>query len=93
MGLTEPDWTNVMSSDLIVVRATWDEVASVWIATSDDIVGLVTAADTLEALTGKLKIIIPELLELNGSPSTWREIPVHIIAGETIKLLKPRVAA
>jgi predicted RNase H-like HicB family nuclease len=82
-----------MPADLMVVRATWDPNASVWVATSDDIVGLVTEADTLEALSEKLKIIIPELLELNGSTSELREIPVHIIAGETIKVLNPRVAA
>ena len=82
-----------MKTDLIVVRAVWDEDASVWVAASDDIDGLVTEAGTLEQLTEKLKVIIPELLELNGSPSNLREIPVHIIAGETIKVLNPRATA
>jgi predicted RNase H-like HicB family nuclease len=48
------------------VRAEWDEEASVWVATSDDIPGLVTEEATMEVLIEKLKILIPELLEANG---------------------------
>ncbi len=50
----------------IVVRATWDDEASVWIAESDDVPGLVTEAPTVEDLLAKLEVIIPELFELNG---------------------------
>ena len=38
----------------------------VWVATSDDIPGLATEEDTLEGLIGKLKVMIPELLDANG---------------------------
>jgi predicted RNase H-like HicB family nuclease len=48
------------------VRATWDAEASVWVAESDDVLGLVTEADDLEALLCKLRGLIPELLEANG---------------------------
>jgi len=48
------------------VRAEWDEEASVWVATSDDVPGLVTEEATMEGLIQKLKIIVPELLEANG---------------------------
>ena len=48
------------------VHAQWDEEAKVWIASSDDVPGLATEADTTEALVQKLKTLIPELLELNG---------------------------
>jgi predicted RNase H-like HicB family nuclease len=37
----------------------------VWVAESEDIPGLVTEADTIEALTAKLRQMIPELLQLN----------------------------
>ena len=47
------------------IRAEWDEEASVWVATSDDVPGLATEGDTLEGLIEKLKIIIPELLDAN----------------------------
>ncbi|OGA21568.1 MAG: hypothetical protein A3H34_03615 [Betaproteobacteria bacterium RIFCSPLOWO2_02_FULL_67_19] len=48
------------------IRAEWDEEASVWVATSDDVPGLATEADTLEALVQKLKVMVPELLDANG---------------------------
>ena len=55
-----------MRSRVISVKAIWDKDAQVWVATSEDVPGLATEADTLEELTEKLKIMIPELLEANG---------------------------
>ena len=52
----------------LFVRAEWDEEAEVWVATSDDVPGLVAEADTTEALLAKLHTLIPELLEANGYP-------------------------
>jgi len=48
------------------VKAEWDSEAGVWVASSDDVPGLATGADTLEELIEKLKVVIPELLEENG---------------------------
>jgi predicted RNase H-like HicB family nuclease len=48
------------------IHAEWDEEAAVWVATSEDVPGLATGADTIEALIEKLKLIVPELLEENG---------------------------
>ena len=48
------------------VHAQWDEEAKVWVASSEEVPGLATEADTAEALIQKLKTLIPELLELNG---------------------------
>ncbi len=48
------------------VKAEWDEEAQVWVASSDDVPGLATGADTFEGLIEKLKIAIPELLVENG---------------------------
>ena len=48
------------------VKAEWDGEASVWVASSDDVPGLATGADTFEELIEKLKVVIPELLEENG---------------------------
>ena len=47
------------------VHADWDEEARVWVATSDDVAGLATEADTLDELLVKLRVLVPELLELN----------------------------
>jgi predicted RNase H-like HicB family nuclease len=81
-----------MSSRMIVVRAAWDDAASVWVATSEDVPGLVTEADTFEALNAKLPAMISELLALDGSGSDLPEIPVHVIAERTSRLINPRAA-
>ena len=47
------------------VRAEWDDEAGVWVASSDDVPGLVTEAETLENLNEKLRTLVPELLEAN----------------------------
>jgi hypothetical protein len=47
------------------VEAFWDHGVAVWVAYSDDIPGLATEAETMEALITKLGIVGPELLELN----------------------------
>ncbi|MFM8330800.1 MAG: DUF1902 domain-containing protein [Candidatus Methylumidiphilus sp.] len=59
------------------VTAFWDEDAKVWVATSDDVQGLATEAETVELLLGKLRLMIPELLEITGHPVT-SEIPFHL---------------
>ena len=50
------------------IQADWDDEATVWVAISDDVPGLATEAETLEHLIEKLKIMVPELLDLNGLP-------------------------
>jgi predicted RNase H-like HicB family nuclease len=47
----------------IVVHADWDPEASVWVATTLDLKGLVTEAYTMEALRAKLPGMILDLLE------------------------------
>jgi predicted RNase H-like HicB family nuclease len=51
----------------IVIHADWDPEARVWVATTQDIRGLVTEADTVEALRAKLPGMILDLLEESGS--------------------------
>ncbi|NEP81598.1 MAG: DUF1902 domain-containing protein [Okeania sp. SIO3C4] len=48
------------------VESFWDAEAKVWVATSTDVPGLATEADTIEALSQKLREIIPELMVLNN---------------------------
>ena len=48
-----------------VVTATWDDEAKVWVAESNDVPGLVTEAPTPEALQDKIRVLVPELSELN----------------------------
>mgnify|MGYP000319844757 CR=1 FL=1 len=51
------------------IRAEWDDEACVWVASSDDVPGLATESETLEALVQKLRTMVPELLEANGVAS------------------------
>lgn len=50
----------------LIVEAVWDEDARVWVATSEDIPGLVTEAPTFEALVQRVKAVAPELLQENA---------------------------
>lgn len=51
---------------VLFIRADWDAEADVWVATSDDVPGLATEAETLEALSAKLESMVPESLDANG---------------------------
>ena len=73
----------------IIVRATWDEEAGVWVAHSSDIQGLATEADTLESLKAKVLTMVPELIALNGLDTDLSEIPVHIMSEQVAKIALP----
>ncbi|MGH7794336.1 MAG: DUF1902 domain-containing protein [Candidatus Binatia bacterium] len=51
----------------IKVKAEWDTEAKVWVAESEDVPGLAAEAESPDHLLEKLKVLIPELLELNDS--------------------------
>jgi hypothetical protein len=53
----------------ITIQARWDGEASVWIATSPDVAGLVVEADTWPAMIEEVRIVLPDLLEITGSNS------------------------
>jgi predicted RNase H-like HicB family nuclease len=70
----------------IVVHADWDPEAEVWVATTQDLRGLVTEAETVEALRAKLPGMILDLLEENGISDLGRnhrtvEQPAALLAG------------
>jgi predicted RNase H-like HicB family nuclease len=69
----------------IVVTADWDPEASVWVATTRDLRGLVTEAETIEVLRAKLPGMILDLLEEAGIS----ELPasIEIIARASDKLI------
>jgi len=48
---------------------TWDPEARVWIATSEDIRGLVLESGSFDALMERVRIAVPELISLNGDAS------------------------
>jgi len=71
-----------MPKGKIEVKAEWDAEANVWVATSDDVPGLVTEADTVETLYRKVLVMVPELLEANGvlAAHEIQDIPIELIA-------------
>lgn len=54
----------------LLIKFTWDPEAAVWIAESDDVPGLVLESGSFDALVERVRIAVPELLELNGGGST-----------------------
>jgi Domain of unknown function (DUF1902) len=50
----------------ITINARWDAEASVWLATSNDVPGLVVEADTWPAMIEEVRLVLPDLLELSG---------------------------
>jgi len=57
---------NIRQDHVYEVTALWDSEAGVWVAESDDVPGLVAEAESPNDLAQKLRILIPELLEVNG---------------------------
>jgi len=53
----------------ITIDARWDAEASVWMATSKDVAGLVVEADTWPAMIEEVRLVLPDLLELSGERS------------------------
>lgn len=50
------------------VKLFWDSEVDVWIATSDDIKGLVLESGSLDVLIERVRMTVPELLKLNNQP-------------------------
>jgi predicted RNase H-like HicB family nuclease len=55
----------MLQSPLYIIDAFWDMESGVWVATSDEVLGLATEAQTIEQLTQKLHVMIPELIQAN----------------------------
>ena len=51
------------------IKLIWDNEACVWVATSPDVPGLILEGGSLDALIERVKVAVPELLELNGDAS------------------------
>lgn len=49
-----------------IINLTWDEESKVWIATSDDIPGLVLESGSFDALLERIRFAAPELIALNA---------------------------
>ena len=50
----------------ITIHARWDVEANVWLATSEDVPGLVVEADAWPAMINEVQLVLPELLDVSG---------------------------
>ncbi|MSQ20877.1 MAG: DUF1902 domain-containing protein [Betaproteobacteria bacterium] len=70
------------------VVAIWDPEAEVWVATSDDVPGLITEAASMEVFIEKLKVMIPELLAANGY-NDGDEVPFTLRSERSVMTYAP----
>ena len=81
---------NIMSTELIknqvtdmpacfTVKTAWDDEASVWIAICDEI-PIATESDSYEGLVERVKLVAPEIIELNYGHNT----PVDLLFTEGV---------
>ena len=65
----------------VKILATWDADAGVWVATSDDVPGLATEAETQELLLEKLRVMVPELLHENRviESADGNHVPIDLL--------------
>lgn len=78
-----------MAEKVFHVKVEWDPEAEVYVATSDDIIGLVTEAEDLESLKERLWAIAPELLRENGllpAADGQAEVPCEVTYRGTIAI-------
>jgi hypothetical protein len=68
----------------IIVHADWDPEASVWVTTTQDMCGLVTEADSIEALRAKLPGMILDLLEESGTADLPASIEIIARASDRL---------
>ena len=68
----------------VIVHADWDSEAKVWVATTPDVRGLVTEAESIEALRAKLPGMILDLLEEGGVSDL--PVSVEIVARASDRL-------
>ena len=60
------------------VKCDWDADARVWFVSQTNVPGLATVSATVEAMTKKLRTLIPELLAMNVGESEV-EVPVELL--------------
>ena len=81
-----------MTERSIIVRADWDREAGVWVATSNDVLGLAVEAERIEDLEAKVIGALTDLMELNGYEGNLFDIPVRLMAEQILRAPTPAAA-
>jgi len=69
-----------------IINLLWDNEAAVWIATSQNIPGLVLESGSLDALIERVRFAAPELLALNGRQNETLSICFRSERYETVSI-------
>ena len=69
-----------MSKKTFYVNAEWDAEADVWYVSDSNVPGLITEAESIPAMIEKLRVMIPELLQLNGVLVDENEVPFELVS-------------
>ncbi len=87
-------WHVLRGVKMYKINIEWCSEGKVFIATSDDIDGLILEADDIPQMLEHLKDVVPMLLEANGHTSAPRDFDFSInIKGHFSELLDPRAYA
>jgi len=60
-----------------IINLSWDNDAAVWIATSQNIPGLVLESGSLDALIERVRFAAPELLALNTANAIMQQSGIN----------------
>jgi hypothetical protein len=66
---------------MVTITADFDHEARTWVATSDDVPGLCIEAPTIDALTERLKVVVPEMLALSDGPDVHQGFRIEARRG------------
>ena len=80
-----------MPTHTFTVHAEWDHEAEVWFVADSDVPGLAAEATTTEALLEKLRVLVPELVELNRHLITFDiapGMPIHLMSERTERMVE-----
>ncbi len=59
------------------VELYWDEESSTWVATSDDIPGLILGSGSVDVLMERVRFAAPEIMDLNNIDRTDCKLHFH----------------
>ena len=79
-----------MTAHTFTVHAEWDHEAEVWFVSDSDVPGLAAEAPTTEALLDKLRVLIPELVEMNRHLIDFDldpSLPIHLMTERTERMV------
>lgn len=68
------------------INLLWDDEAQVWVATSENIPGLILESGSFDALLERVRFAVPELLELNKSTKPTFNLTFKSMRRERISL-------